>query len=108
LALSSAQLEEGFLVSNKTKPPKRLHLDRFAGEYANHLADGDPDDLLDPKYVAAKLHVSVEWLEAARDLVNPDKNYGPPCEKLGPHLVRYRRGTLVGWLQHRWKSWSQR
>jgi hypothetical protein len=60
------------------------------------FAAGDPDELLDTKSVAALLHVSTQWLEIGRC-----KGYGPPYERLGPRLIRYRRSKVVRYIRSR-------
>src|SRR5512133_1326886 len=75
---------------------KRHHLDRRANDIADRLADGDPDDLLKPQYVADKLGVSTQWLELGRA-----KGYGPPYRDLGPRMKRYQRGETLASLRSR-------
>jgi hypothetical protein len=81
-------------VTNLAHP--RHHFDRFADEFALRFADGDPDELLDTKAVAKLLHVSPQWLEIGRG-----KGYGPPWERLGPRLIRYRRSKVVKYIRSR-------
>jgi hypothetical protein len=79
------------------------HLDRYVEDFLPWVAEGDPDELLDTKAVARLFHVSKQWLEIGRC-----KGYGPPFIKLGPLMVRYRRGTLVKWLKSRAKAAMKR
>ena len=76
--------------------PKRHHIDRFAGEYAVRIADGDPDDLLPTRVVAQLIDVSVQWLEIGRCV-----GYGPPPVRMNKRVVRYRRRDVVEWLRER-------
>jgi hypothetical protein len=78
---------------------KRHHLDRRANDIAERLADGDPDDMLKPKYVADKLGVSTQWLELGRA-----KGYGPDWKRFGPRMVRYQRAATLAWLRSRPQS----
>src|SRR5262245_9033697 len=75
----------------------RHHLDRYADDLIDRVADGDEDELLETKYVARLIHTSIQWLEIGRS----KGTYGPPYVRLGPRLVRYRRGDLVKWLRAR-------
>jgi hypothetical protein len=72
-------------------PPRRFHLDKRAAAIADQL--GDDDDLLTTAQTAAWLQVSVQWLDIGRH-----EGYGPPFQKLGPHMVRYHRGRVRKWL----------
>ena len=76
-------------------PPKRLHIDRRASAIAA-FSDGDNDDLMSTREVAAWFGVSTQWLETARS-----ENYGPPYIRLAPQVLRYRRSDLLGWLKER-------
>jgi hypothetical protein len=46
--------------------------------------------------VAAWLGVSTQWVEIARL-----GRHGHPFKKLGPRMVRYRRGDVRDWLRRR-------
>jgi predicted DNA-binding transcriptional regulator AlpA len=74
---------------------KRHHLDKRAHSLAEQ-GPGAPDDLLSTQQLATWLGVSVLWLEIGRN-----KNYGPRFMKLGPRMVRYRRGDVLAWLDSR-------
>ena len=75
---------------------QRHHLDRRAPELIEKGRDGDPDELLTTKEMAAWLGVSEQWLEIGRS-----KRYGPPFIRMGPRMIRYRRGTGIHWLEER-------
>jgi len=77
-------------------PPKRHNFDRFAKDIVKHLADRDPDEMLEPKEVANILRVGTAWLDAAR--VN---GYGPPPKRFGPLIVLYRLGDLLTYMRER-------
>ena len=77
-------------------PKKRSHhLDKRARSLAEQTP-GAPDDLLNTAQLADWLGVSILWLELGRN-----KNYGPRFMKLGPRMVRYRRGDVLRWLDAR-------
>jgi predicted DNA-binding transcriptional regulator AlpA len=78
------------------EPPRSFHIDRFAGEVARCIAEGDADELLTVKVVMAIAHVSEQTLDIWRR-----KGIGPAWVRLGPRLIRYRRGDLVEWLRSR-------
>ena len=71
------------------------HLDKRARSLAEQTP-GAPDDLLNTAQLADWLGVSILWLELGRN-----KNYGPRFMKLGPRMVRYRRGDVLRWLDAR-------
>lgn len=75
--------------------PKTLHLDKRASAILASSA-GDDDDLLSTRQMAMWLQVSEQWLEIGRH-----RGYGPPFERLGPRLIRYRRGKARKWLDQR-------
>ena len=75
--------------------PKKHHLDRRAGAIAA-AGPGPEDDLLSTQQVADWFGVSIQWLEIGRC-----KGNGPPFERLGPGLIKYRRGKLLKWLDER-------
>jgi predicted DNA-binding transcriptional regulator AlpA len=72
-------------------PPRKFHLDKRAAAVA--AAPGDDDELLTTVQCANWFGVSVQWLDIGRS-----EGYGPPFQKLGPHMVRYHRGTVREWL----------
>jgi hypothetical protein len=72
-------------------PPRRFHFDKRIDSIVS--APGADDDLLTTAEVAAWLGVSVQWVDIGRS-----ESYGPPFQKLGPHIVRYHRGTVREWL----------
>jgi hypothetical protein len=72
------------------------HLDRRAFDLIEAAqAEGD-EDLMSTPMVAVWLGVSPEWLEIGRS-----RGWGPPFLRLSPRRVRYRRGTVKGWLKER-------
>jgi hypothetical protein len=75
--------------------PKTFHIDKRAASILAAPA-GDDDDLLSTRELAAWFQVSEQWLEIARC-----KGYGPEFERLGPKLIRYRRGKARKWLDRR-------
>lgn len=74
--------------------PSTHHLDRRAANIA--AQDGDDDDLLTTRELANWFSVSEQWVQIGRV-----KKYGPPYEKLGPKVIRYRRGRVRQWLNTR-------
>jgi predicted DNA-binding transcriptional regulator AlpA len=82
------------LRSTAVYVPKKFHLDKRANEIA--AAMGGDDELLNTKQMATWLGVSEQWLEVRR--VRGD---GPPYERLGPRLIRYRVGKARQWLDER-------
>jgi predicted DNA-binding transcriptional regulator AlpA len=72
-------------------PPRKFHFDKRIDSIA--AQPGNDDDLLTSAQVAAWLGVSVQWVDIGRS-----EGYGPPFQKLGPHIVRYHRGTVREWL----------
>jgi hypothetical protein len=63
---------------------------------ASPEAEGGDDDLITTLGLANWFNVSAQWVELGRT-----KNYGPPFVRLGPQVVRYRRGTVKAWLAER-------
>src|SRR5262249_31785726 len=82
--------------------PQRHNFDKHANDIAQHVADGDLDELLRPKYVIAKLQVSNQWLNSAYK-----GGYGPPCVELSPRVRRYPRGEFVKYLRMRGNIYKQ-
>jgi predicted DNA-binding transcriptional regulator AlpA len=76
-------------------PPRRFHLDKRAADIAAEGA-GDPDDLLNTAEVAGWLGVSTQFLEIGRT-----RGYGPKFVKLSPRRVRYRRSSVLEFLNQR-------
>jgi hypothetical protein len=82
----------------------RHHLDRFADEYADDIAERDPDELIDTKELAKLIHVSKQWVEKGRS-----DGYGPPFVYLKKNkkgegsMPRYGCGDTVVWLRSRAK-----
>jgi hypothetical protein len=75
-------------------PSRTHHLDRRAAALAETGAGaGDPNDLLTTEQMAAWLGVSTQWLEIGRV-----KGYGPPFVRVGPKMIRYKRGDGIKWL----------
>jgi len=56
----------------------------------------DDDQLLTTQQVSVMLGVSEQWLEVGRQ-----QGYGPEYQKLGPRLLRYRRGGVLDWVRQR-------
>jgi hypothetical protein len=83
------------VVRLKTKKTDRLHLDRRARNLAT-VTDGDDDDLLTQREMAAWFAVTPDWMIDARL-----KGYGPPYIEVEPLVYRYRRGTARLWLKGR-------
>ena len=75
--------------------PKRHNFDRYADQLAKGLTGSD-DDLLTTPETAAAMRCSVQWLEIGRF-----KGYGPQFKRIGPGLIRYRRGDLRSYLAER-------
>jgi hypothetical protein len=80
---------------DRSSSPRRHHLDKRACDLAES-GGGDPGDLLSTKQVAAWLGVSPEWVEIGRH-----QRYGPKFLRLGPNVIRYRRGDVIAWLRER-------
>ena len=78
--------------------PRRHNFDKHAPVIAKHLADRDPDEMLEAKEVASIMRVSKQWMDAAR--VN---NFGPPWIRLGPLIVGYPCGGLLTYIRTRTK-----
>jgi hypothetical protein len=76
--------------------PKFLPLDRRATLVSSVAIGADPDSLLDTKYLAEWLCVSVQWLETGRS-----RGYGPPYTRLSAKAIRYRVGDILTWLEQR-------
>jgi predicted DNA-binding transcriptional regulator AlpA len=79
-----------------TKIKKRHHLDRRAGKIAAELQNGDGDQLLTTKQLAALLAVSEQLIEIWRH-----KGEGPEWVALGPGCIRYKRSDVLAWLDER-------
>jgi len=56
-------------------------------------ASGDLSEPFSTRDLSRWLGVSTQWLEIGRS-----QGYGPPFVRLGPNLIRYRRGDIVAWL----------
>lgn len=90
----------------RTKPkwpppaPKKFHLDRRAAQLAAttiiQSVQPDDDELLTTKQTSQLLGVSEQWLGVRRA-----RGDGPPFEQMSERVIRYRRGTLRGWLEKR-------
>jgi hypothetical protein len=72
---------------------------RISEVLASPDAEGGDDDLITTLNLANWFCVSPQWVELGRT-----KNYGPPFIRLGPQVVRYRRGTVKEWLAERQHS----
>jgi predicted DNA-binding transcriptional regulator AlpA len=79
----------------RSSSSRRHHLDRRAAALITQ-GEGDPNDLLKTKEVAAWLNVSDEFLEIGRS-----EGYGPKFCRLGPSSVRYLRSDVLRWLAER-------
>jgi predicted DNA-binding transcriptional regulator AlpA len=75
--------------------PKKHHLDRRAAAIIA-VDVGADDELLSTRQVADWLGVSTQWLEIGRC-----KKYGPKFMRIGPRVIRYRRGDVLEWLKAR-------
>ena len=60
------------------------------------LGQGNPDDLLTTKELAAWFGVSTRWVEDGRT-----QGYGPPPTYLSKRCVRYHRQVVLDWLDER-------
>jgi hypothetical protein len=81
--------------------PQRHHIDRRAHRLIADCSIGDDkdkssDDLLTTRQVADWLGVSLQWLEIGRL-----RKYGPEFVRVGPRIIRYRRGVVIDWLTQR-------
>jgi predicted DNA-binding transcriptional regulator AlpA len=65
--------------------------------------DSDDDTLLTSRELAAWLKVSLSWVEQSRH-----RGDGPPVQRLGPTLLRYRVGDVKSWLLARTARNAQR
>ena len=74
---------------------QKHHLDRRAHVIAEQIGGGD-DDLLSTRALAGLLGVSVQFLEIGRH-----RGYGPRFIRVGPAMIRYRRGDVRAWLEER-------
>lgn len=86
-------------TKTKSNSPK-FHLDKRAAQLAATTiiqpVQASDDELLTTKQTAAWLGVSEQWLGNRR--ANGD---GPPFERMSDRVIRYRRGTVRGWLDQR-------
>jgi hypothetical protein len=78
--------------------PQRHHLDRRACQLMD-ADDGQSDDLLSTRELAAWLGVSTQFLEIGRS-----KKYGPKFVSISPRRIRYRRRDVLLWLDERTRS----
>lgn len=81
--------------------PMRHHIDRRAhlllpDRRAVDEPRGSDDELLSTRQVADWLSVSLQWLEIGRL-----RRYGPEFVRVGPRIIRYRRGAVINWLMQR-------
>lgn len=79
-----------------TSPPTRHHLDRRAAAIAELLSSDDPERLMTTPETAKLLGVSTSWLQIGRC-----RNYGPPSIAVTPKMVRYRRKSVLAWIEER-------
>ncbi len=90
------------MPSPTATPTQRHHIDKWARQLANYVADGDGDELLPTKLVADLLHIQPTTLEIWRSQSRKTKKrVGPPFVRVTPRMVRYRRNDLVKWLRSR-------
>jgi predicted DNA-binding transcriptional regulator AlpA len=82
-------------VTGRTGAPKKHHLDRRAATIIA-IDVGADDELLSTPQVADWLGVSTQWLEIGRC-----KKCGPKFMRIGPRVIRYRRGDVLEWLKAR-------
>lgn len=57
------------------------------------MSDFHPEERLTTKELCDWLGVSEQWVEAGRC-----NGTGPPYERVGPKLIRYRVGGVLDWL----------
>ena len=77
-------------------PPQRHHLDQRAAAIAELLSGDDPERLMTTPETAELLGVSTSWLEIGRC-----RDYGPPSIAVTPKMIRYRRKTVLAWIEER-------
>jgi predicted DNA-binding transcriptional regulator AlpA len=80
----------------RAPPPKKFLIDKRAEHVLAAMPPGDDDQLFTVSEAALLLAVSVQWLDLLRK-----NGGGPEFQKLGPRLIRYRRGTLRAWVIER-------
>jgi hypothetical protein len=92
-------------VTKQQQPPKKrpgqtpgsLHIDKRVDQVLDDPAsDGDDNDMLTTRAVAAWLGVSVAWLEIHRG-----RNDGIPFHQYSNRMVAYRRRDVLDWLDRR-------
>lgn len=83
------------VAAKPSSAPTKHHLDRRADKIV--AADvGADDELLTTRQVADWLSVSTQWIEIGRS-----RHYGPEFTRVGPRVIRYRRGDVLKWLRER-------
>jgi hypothetical protein len=88
----------GLTSAGNKSAPKSHHLDNRAEELAtsSYVAGLHDDDMLTTKQVAHWLGTSVQFLEQGRA-----QGYGPEFINLNEKIIRYRKITVVRFLQAR-------
>jgi predicted DNA-binding transcriptional regulator AlpA len=82
------------MPKQKSANPVNFHINKRADAIlAASAGNGNDDDLLTPLQTADWLGVSMQWLAIRRS-----RGDGPPCVRLSPKVVRYRRGDVRSWL----------
>ncbi len=76
--------------------PRRHHLDRRADAIAELLSGDDPERLMATSETAKLLGTSNSWLEIGRC-----RGYGPPWIAVTPKMIRYRRKSVLAWIEER-------
>jgi predicted DNA-binding transcriptional regulator AlpA len=75
--------------------PEIHHIDKRAHQLLRRSV-GNPDDLLSTSEVAEWFGMSTSWLEIARV-----RGFGPPWVALTPRRIRYKRSSVLQWLEER-------
>ena len=82
-------------MPKRRRSTRKLRIDQRADRVAA-AAKGSDDDLLTTSELAALWGVRVQWLKLLRS-----RGDGPEYERLGPRLIRYRRGKANRWSDDR-------
>lgn len=84
--------------------PKKYHIDRRAGQLADHLrldVETNGDRLISTPEVADIIGMSPQWLNVARML-----NIGPAYVKIGRRVL-YKISDIVDWLGQRTRKGTE-
>jgi hypothetical protein len=74
-----------------------MHIDKRAKRLlADPVSEGPDDELLKTQEVANWIETSDQFLDIARC-----RGTGPAFVRIGPNLIRYRRGDVRDWLNKR-------